>query len=89
MSERELNRAVARATGESVESIQRFGFRLLDDPDPADDLGPLVIDWDNHRPAYLANVLADDVGLDRAEPLPSHDEEWFLAAEEDYACAAA
>jgi hypothetical protein len=51
MTQRELNRAVARATGETIETIQRVGF-LLSDPaieaaDPDDDqFGPYVIDWD-------------------------------------------
>jgi len=89
MSERELHRAIARTTGESVERIQGLGFRLLDDPDPAEDLGPLVIDWDIPRPAYLTDVLADDNGFEPSEPLPTYDEEWFLVAEEDPACAAA
>jgi hypothetical protein len=47
----DLNRAVARATGESISTIKRLGF-LIDDPstgsdhlDPLD-LGPAVIDWD-------------------------------------------
>jgi hypothetical protein len=51
MSQTEVNRAVARATGESVGTIQRLGF-LIADPDidleDSDDeaLGPYVIDWD-------------------------------------------
>ncbi len=51
MTQRELNHEVARATGESVETIQRIGF-LLDEPDldildpDSEDLGPYVLDWD-------------------------------------------
>ena len=51
MTEGELNRAVARATGESISTVQRLGF-LLASPsglplDPDDEsLGPHVIDWD-------------------------------------------
>ena len=51
MTQVQLNREVARATGESVETIQRLGF-LLDEPwlnitDPSSEvLGPHVIDWD-------------------------------------------
>jgi len=51
MQQNELNRAVARATGETVSRIKRIGF-LLADPDtegvdPDDEtLGPHVIDWD-------------------------------------------
>jgi hypothetical protein len=47
----ELNRAVARATGESIATVKRLGF-LIDDPsagsdhyDPTDP-GPAVVDWD-------------------------------------------
>jgi hypothetical protein len=55
MTQRELNRAVARATGETIETIQRVGFLLADpvvDPvvdraNPDDDqFGPYVLDWD-------------------------------------------
>ena len=34
MTQRELNRAVARATGESVQRIHRAGFGLLTRPRP-------------------------------------------------------
>lgn len=51
MTQAEVNRAVARATGESVRTIQRLGFLIADpdseltDPDD-EDLGPYVLDWD-------------------------------------------
>ena len=51
MTQAQLNREVAQATGESVETIQRLGF-FLDEPgldicDPdSEDLGPYVLDWD-------------------------------------------
>ena len=50
MKQADLDRAVARATGESVSTIKRLGFLLADpadqlDPD-SDELGPHVIDWD-------------------------------------------
>ena len=51
MTQAELNRAVARATGESVSTIRRLGFLLaetdmeLADPD-SEEHGPYVIDWD-------------------------------------------
>lgn len=59
MTQRELNRAVARATGETIDTVQRIGF-LLADPstpmDPDDDqFGPPVIDWDElaaQRPEF-------------------------------------
>ena len=47
MKQADLNRAVARATGESISTIKRLGF-LIDDPDHIDPLdpGPAVVDWD-------------------------------------------
>ncbi|MBM4092704.1 MAG: hypothetical protein FJ276_25340 [Planctomycetes bacterium] len=49
MTQAELNRQVARATGESVETIARMGFVLLNDgpvePEPLDgDCDPLEAD---------------------------------------------
>lgn len=51
MNQRELNRAVARETGESVRTIERLGFLLTEPevelPDPDHEaLGPYVLDWD-------------------------------------------
>ena len=50
MRQADLDRAVARATGETVSTIKRLGFLLADSsdvPDPdSDNLGPYVIDWD-------------------------------------------
>ena len=49
MRQRDLNRAVAQATGESVATIQRLGFLLAEpeqhDASQAEDK-PNVIDWD-------------------------------------------
>lgn len=50
MHQSDLNRAVARATGETVSAVKRLGF-ILDEPISNTDLdsdesGPLVIDWD-------------------------------------------
>jgi len=51
MTQWDLNRAVARATGESVSFVKHRGF-LIDEPahdaDASDfvDIEPLVIDWD-------------------------------------------
>ena len=44
MHQNELNRAVARATGESVRTIAQMGFIPL--TAPAVDREPLVVDWD-------------------------------------------
>ena len=48
MSQHELDRAVARATGESVTTVRRLGFLLADPqpPDHDDELDADVIDWD-------------------------------------------
>ena len=51
MFQSELNRSVARATGESVSRIARLGFLLADPCEPiadphAEELGPWVLDWD-------------------------------------------
>ena len=51
MTQAEIDRAVAHATGESVSTIRRLGFLLagpggdLTDPD-SEEHGPYVIDWD-------------------------------------------
>ena len=51
MNQSQLNRAVARATGESPETINRMGFSVADpesvhyDPEPSR-RHPLVVDWD-------------------------------------------
>jgi hypothetical protein len=51
MTQAEVDRAVARATGESIRTIQRLGFLIADpdsdftDPDD-EELGPYVLDWD-------------------------------------------
>ena len=50
MKQEDLDRAVARVTGEAVSTIKRLGFLLVDpanslDPD-SDEHGPHVIDWD-------------------------------------------
>jgi hypothetical protein len=57
MQQNDLNRAVARATGETVATVKRLGFLLADPQDafvlehPHDErLGPQVIDWDELEP---------------------------------------
>ena len=51
MTQQQLDRAVAQATGESLATIRRHGFSLVTplsifDPD-ADELSqPLILDWD-------------------------------------------
>jgi hypothetical protein len=49
MNQRELNRAIAAATGESVETIAALGFNLVEMPEELDleiFRSPLVVDWD-------------------------------------------
>ncbi len=53
MKQADLDRAVARATGETVSTIKRLGFMLADPVDgfessdsESDEHGPHVIDWD-------------------------------------------
>lgn len=59
MSQKELERQLAEATGEDVRTIRRRGFQLLTplsvfDPEP-DDLESQVYDWDHQeaRPLRL------------------------------------
>lgn len=53
MSDRELNRAVAQATGESVAEISRRGFQPLDE-----ELEDYRIDWDAALAARLSSPFA-------------------------------
>jgi hypothetical protein len=46
MTQSQLHRAIARATGESVRTIRHLGFGFLTDDCEGRD--PLVIDWDQH-----------------------------------------
>lgn len=61
MTQAELNRAVARATGESIREIARRGFVPLT-PIPVE-REPLVVDWDQleaqRRTAYFEQRGAD------------------------------
>ena len=57
MTQRELDREVASATGESLSEIRRLGFSI---ENPAEDFfepepiaAPNVIDWDEHYRAEL------------------------------------
>lgn len=61
MTQAEINRAVAFATGESPREISHLGFSLADcvavdfDPEPCD-RPPAVMDWDEYdgqRPALF------------------------------------
>lgn len=54
MTQCELDRAIARATGENLRVISRLGFSLADpifvqhDPEPCD-IEDLIVDWDQHE----------------------------------------
>jgi len=56
MKQAELDRAVARATGETVSTIKRLGFLLAEPADcldpETDEHGPYVIDWDELEAQY-------------------------------------
>jgi hypothetical protein len=65
MTQAKLNRAVARATGESLGTIRRRGFSIADpactdfDPEPYNP--PSMVDWDDldaNRLAILPNRSA-------------------------------
>jgi hypothetical protein len=51
MTQADLNRAVASATGESVSTIARQGFSYIEAP-PVD-RDPLVYDWDDEDARLL------------------------------------
>ena len=42
MTQRDLDRQVARATGETVSTIRSMGFGLMEIPESE----PLIVDWD-------------------------------------------
>jgi hypothetical protein len=54
MTQQQLDRAVAKATGESLCEIRHRGFSIADpadvafDPEP-EDLPPQFIDWDDYQ----------------------------------------
>jgi len=54
MTERELMREVATATGESVRTISNHGFVLLRPVAYERDREPLVVDWDEVDARRLA-----------------------------------
>lgn len=47
MTQRDLNRAIARATGESISEIEHMGFSEVPGPGTEDDRDdPAILDWD-------------------------------------------
>ena len=68
MKQADLDRAVARATGETVSTIKSLGF-LLAEPDDcldpeSEEHGPYVIDWDELE----AQRHEEGTGRPRYEP---------------------
>lgn len=59
MTQFDIDRLVAAATGETVDEIQRRGFCIADpdcvDHDP-ERSGPLILDWDSMKPMELPNL---------------------------------
>ncbi len=60
MKQSHIDRAVARATGDTLGTVRRMGFSLVDPTADLDDLDelptPLTVDWDRlhaSRPGYL------------------------------------
>ncbi len=52
MTQRDLNRAVASVTGETVDTIERMGFGPL--TERTDEFDPRMIDWDEADDSRLA-----------------------------------
>jgi hypothetical protein len=58
MTQRQLDHAVARATGDSLATIARMGFSIVDPLAAADDdsptvFGPNLVDWDRQEAEHL------------------------------------
>jgi len=60
MTQSQLNRGVARATGEALSTIRHMGFNVFDPTGPHDELDalprPQTVNWDglgSRCPAYL------------------------------------
>jgi hypothetical protein len=59
MTQHQLNRAVARATGDSLATVARMGFGLVDPAAEQDncepaDFGPNYVDWDERQKQRLS-----------------------------------
>jgi len=55
MCQADLNRAVAAATGETVDLIERQGFGLVEVP--VTEREPLVFDWDDEDARLLGTTF--------------------------------
>jgi hypothetical protein len=50
MTQRDLDREIARATGENVSTIRNLGFSLIEMPEPE----PRTVDWDELDESRMA-----------------------------------
>jgi len=55
MTQTELYRAIAHATGETVETIRRIGFTQQKNDEP--ERSPLVVDWDQWDAEYRYSLF--------------------------------
>lgn len=66
MNQAELNRALARATNESVATIRRLGFLLVEPPNIQDatdaNEGPHVVDWDEVQAERCSEITVWPIG---------------------------
>ena len=67
MTQRELNRAVARATGESLGTVSNMGFGMADpmdvsyDPEPpSEEIEDRILDWDQLDRRRRSPLAAED-----------------------------
>ncbi len=60
MTQRDLNRAVASVTGESVDTIERMGFSPV--TERMDDNAPQMMDWDEADDSRLAMPVGGEQG---------------------------
>jgi hypothetical protein len=79
MNQSEVERAVARATGESRRFVKRFGFSLVEEPRPCPDPA-LVVDC----PGCGAALGLNDVSDHRELECPRCDAAYPIAADELY-----
>lgn len=61
MTQQQLDRAVAQATGESLATVRRYGFSLgtplaILDPDADEQAPPQTVDWDAYESTRCAGA---------------------------------
>ena len=66
MTQNDLNRAVARQTGETVETVSRRGFGQLVPLPPEPDAEDLILDWDRVQAARNVALFEQPVQLEAA-----------------------